>query len=118
MKEFWSADEECYRYDTLHMLILDNEDIIAGSVVSKGMFTNLTPEAVITKWDIEDIFYDKLVEYCQDTDDIKITTEDMKYIMSAIYKALDNAGVSKYWKPVSGTFEQYTITEEDLCDGL
>ena len=38
--------------------------------------------------------------------------------MSAIYKALDNSGVGKYWKPVSGTFEQYTVTEEDLSDTL
>lgn len=47
MKEFWSADEECYKYDSLHMLILDNEDTIAGSVVSKGMFTNMIPQDVI-----------------------------------------------------------------------
>lgn len=118
MKEFWSADEECYKYDSLHMLILDNEDIIAGAVVSKGMFTNMIPQDVINKFDIEDIFYDKLVECCQDTDDIEIASEDMEHILTTIYKALDNAGVSKYWKPVSGTFQQYTITEEDLCDVL
>ena len=118
LKEFWSADEKVYKYSSLHELLLDNEEIIAGNTVNKGMFVNLTPEDIINECVIEDMFYDRFSEFIEDIDGIDLAVEDLKKVMEAIYKMLDNAGVGSYWRPVDGTFEQYTVTEEDLCNGI
>ena len=114
-KTFYSVDEEVYKYESIHDLLLDYDYLKIGDKIYEGVFEPVYPKDVVSDNDLYDIIYDRLYDIVGEAAErFDITKSNMDKILKVIHKVFVDEGILNLWQPVSKSFKEYVITEDDM----